>query len=203
MEPEMTSDYPFRRLVWQYHVRIQHPDFRDRSFRPPIGIKAPDSGPEMTTFRNDTGPLSPGRGLMAGGGLLGTRDQEGAIPEMHSAEAILTSDCPFRRAVWQHTVRKQHHGFRNRSFRPPIGIKAPDSGPEMTTFCNDAGQFPGNKVLVDDPESGMHETSWQPSGRSPVGKGTTGGQPGRMAWAAFGNLQKNCTAGEFANVLRR
>jgi hypothetical protein len=191
MEPEMTSDCPFRGVVWQHPVRKQHQGYRNRPFQPPIGNLMPLSGQEMTTFSNDTGPFSRIHRLMVERGLLGTRDQKRSIPEMHSTEAILTSDCPFRGVIWQHPVRKQHHGFRNRPFQPLINIKAPDSGPEMTTFCNDTGQFPGNKVPGDDPEAGMHGTSWQWSGRSPVESKATGGWPGTMAWPAAGNFRRD------------
>jgi hypothetical protein len=68
--------------------------------------------------------------------------------------------------------------------------------PEKATFSNDAGPIPGNEVLGDDPEGGMNETPWQRFGRSPVGRGAPGGQPGIMAGPAAGNIGEQCTAGE-------
>ena len=201
MEPEMTSDCPFRGVVWQHPVRKQHHGYRNRPFQPHIGNLMPLSGPEMTTFRNDTGPFSRSHELMVEGGLPATWDQEGAIPEMHSTEAILTSDCPFRGGIWQHPIGKQHPDFRNRQFQPPIGMKAPDSGLEMTTFHNDAGQFSRNKVLGHVSGESRRKRHGGGPGDPPPEAGRRGAsqEPWRGQMPEISG--EKCTAGEFVNNL--
>jgi hypothetical protein len=68
---------------------------------------------------------------------------------MQSAEPISAPDYPFRGTFWPQFSRMRPYEFGNRPFHPPIESLAPIACPEKATFSNDAGPFPGNRVLGD------------------------------------------------------
>lgn len=59
----------------------------------------------------------------------------------------MTPDYPFREVFWPQFIKKRPHYAENRPFQPPIACLATIPRPEKAIFSNDAGQFPGDKVL--------------------------------------------------------
>jgi hypothetical protein len=114
-----------------------------------------------------------------------------------STEPISAPDYPFRGTVWPQFSEKRHPDFRNRAIQSPIACLTIIPCTEKATFSNDAGPFPGNEVLGDDPRGVMKEKPWQRFRLSTVGRGATGGQPGIVAGPAALISGEKCTAGKF------
>jgi hypothetical protein len=172
MEPEMTSDHPFRKTLWPQFIKKRPQCLEDKPFQPRIGGLAIIPCPEKASISKDTGPFFRAHRLVAISGIPTGKNgpgdpgpgSPGKRSGMRSTEPIFASDHPFRESLWPQFIKKWPQCSGNRPFQLRISLEVPPACPEMASFSNDARPFPENKVQGDDPGSASGMTGASPRG---------------------------------------